>query len=104
LLLRSTAEQERQIAPPGVGPDGTEYGHAGIRRGLLGEPPCEGRAGCQSGGSHQNLTALAEGSDATAPPSDLNPIHALDAIPVTLGFSGRWVWCAKARTDEVVVV
>jgi hypothetical protein len=30
--------------------------------------------------------------------------YGLDAIPVTLGFSGRWVWCAKARTDEVVVV
>ncbi len=27
----------------------------------------------------------------------------LDAIPVTLGFPGRWAGCAKARTGEVVV-
>jgi transposase len=26
----------------------------------------------------------------------------LEAIPVTLGAVGRWVWCAKARTGEVI--
>ncbi|WP_406734030.1 hypothetical protein [Streptomyces sp. NBC_01794] len=57
------------------------------------------------------IEALLLGAGADPAPGDRPALRltgaritgSLDPIPVTLGFSGRWVWCAKARTGEVVV-